>query len=296
MSRFYDLLTQADRMYGIPNAAPIPEEETQQHASYHHVTAASLAAETPIDALVAQAAPEAEALTRGSLTGKRIRAFLDPATRILPNVHDTGVVEYYRRLRTKLIQEQEANPFRSLMITSAKPQEGKSVTAMNLALSFAMLPSFSVLLIDGDLRRGSLSKWLRVDGEVPGFCNLLDGTATLDDVVLHCDELPLRFILHGRSDKSPAELLHSEKLGSHIGRLTEHFNLVIVDSSPVTAVADPQLIAGACDAVLVVTRAFYSTCKQLEKTVQELQRFRLLGAVLNAGTRVKRYGGYSAYY
>ena len=79
------------------------------------------------------------------------------------------MVERYRMLRTKILQEREKKFFRSLVVTSASPQEGKTVTVLNLALSFAALPSFRVLVIDGDMRKGSLGDWLGIDREQTGF-------------------------------------------------------------------------------------------------------------------------------
>jgi Mrp family chromosome partitioning ATPase len=111
------------------------------------------------------------------------RAKLDRRARLIPNTVDRTVVEHYRRLRTKLVQEHGKKPFGSVMVTSPNAQEGKSVTTLNLALSFAMLPSVRVLVIDGDLRRGSLGKWLGVHDR-PGLSNLIEGSAAMNDVIL----------------------------------------------------------------------------------------------------------------
>jgi non-specific protein-tyrosine kinase len=180
------------------------------------------------------------------------------------------------------------------MVTSPGPQDGKTVTALNLGLNFAMLPGFKILVVDGDLRRGSLGDWLGVE-EHAGLSNLLDGSASLDDVILKSSETSLHFIVRGTSQSSPGELLHSPRLSEHFRQIAAAFSLVLIDSPPVNLIADAQLLARACDAVLLIARAFSTTRKALEKTVQDLAPFRVIGTVLNAGTKgqpYRRYGGY----
>jgi capsular exopolysaccharide synthesis family protein len=242
-----------------------------------------------------EVAAETAAFTQRSLFRIIPKAKLDHHARVLPNAVDQAVVERYRRLRTKLMQEQATKPFRSLMVTSASPQEGKTVTVLNLGLSFAMLPDFKVLVVDGDIRRGSLGKWLGAD-EHRGLSNLIDGSANLEEVVLKADDLPVHFMARGNSPVSAAELLHSPELTNCFLRMTEYFSLVLIDSPPVNLVTDAQLLAKGCDAVLLVVRAFVTTRKSLERTVQDLQSFRVLGTVLNCGTRAQLDGRYRGYY
>jgi capsular exopolysaccharide synthesis family protein len=181
------------------------------------------------------------------------------------------------------------------VVTSPNPQEGKTVTVLNLGLSFAMLPSFKVLIVDGDLRRGSLGKWLGAD-EFPGLSNLVDGSASLEDVVLKNDDTPLHFVARGHSQTSAGELLHSPQLSAHFQQMAKYFSLLLIDSPPANLVTDTQLLAANCDAVLIIARAFTTSRKSLEKAVQDLQAFRVLGTVLNCGTRAKSYKHYRGYY
>ena len=217
---------------------------------------------------------------------------LDKRARLIPHGVSPVVVERYRMLRTKIMQEREKVPCRSLVVTSASPQEGKSVTVLNLALSFAMLPSFKVLVVDGDMRRGTLGNWLGVDKNQPGLSNVLDGSSQLEDVVLTSDELPMHFLVSGNSQ---APDLSSSHFTSHFRKMTEQFDLVLVDSPPANLVTDVQLLAANCDAVLLVARAFSTRRKAFEEAVHNLQPFRVIGTVLNAGT-VKRSSSYHGYY
>jgi capsular exopolysaccharide synthesis family protein len=158
-----------------------------------------------------------------------------------------------------------------------------------------MLPDFKVLVVDGDIRRGGLGKWLGVD-EYRGLSNLVDGSASLEDVVLKNDDLPVHFMARGNSSVPAGELLHSPQLSNCFQRMHDYFSLVLIDSPPVNLVTDAQLLAASCDAVLVVVRAFMTTRKSLEQTAQDLQNFRVLGTILNCGTRAQLDGRYRGYY
>jgi capsular exopolysaccharide synthesis family protein len=217
--------------------------------------------------------------------GTPTKVVMDEGARLIPHTVDPAVVEHYRRLRTKILHQQANTHFSSLMITSPGPQEGKTVTVINLGLSFALLPSFKVLMVDGDLRRGSLGNWLGMDENTPGLSNLLEGSVALEDVVLQCDDTPFAFIMRGNSKVPPAELLQSPQLASHFRAMGKHFDLVLVDSAPVNLLTDTQLLAGGCDAIVLIARAFTTTHKALKNAIQDLSPFNVIGTVLNGGPR-----------
>jgi capsular exopolysaccharide synthesis family protein len=231
------------------------------------------------------AAVEAEApAADGSSFGNTIVAAVSARARLLPSATNPMVVEHYRRLRTKILQQREARTIRTLMVTSASPQEGKTLTTLNLALSFALLPSFRVLVVEGDLRKGMIGGWLGVEPGLRGFGNLIEGSATLAEVVAKADGIPLHFMLRGNSLISPAELLNAPGLDRHFHEMAARFDLVLVDSPPVNLFTDAQLLAAHADAVLVVARAFSTRAQALERAVQELGPAKVIGAVLNAGS------------
>lgn len=220
---------------------------------------------------------------------------LDRRMPIISNDVDPSIVEHYRSLRTKILQQQTSKPFRTLVVTSPAPGEGKTLTVLNLGWSFAMLPSFRILLVDGDLRRGSLGASLGVDKH-PGLSNFIEGSAKLEEVVLQCEDVPLHFIGRGDSKISPSELLQSCELKTRFHELAEHFSLVLVDSPPANLISDVQLLAAGCDAVLLLARAFSTTRKTFEKAVHDVSSFRVIGSVLNGATRTNRYRYYRGYY
>ena len=307
MSRLFDALKEATRFR--ENAPGTATEKVWEELGIHGVAgvrahsrenkpleaesaspAAVLVESAPVASLRQEVAdpiaPEASVNV-----GHQAIAAIDKKARLIPNALDPIVVERYRMLRTKIMQEREQKPFKSLVIASANPQEGKTVTVFNLALSFAMLPSFRVLVVDGDMRRGTLGHWMGVDDNQLGLSNLLDGSAQLEDVVLRSPDLPMHFIVRGNSLVPDLQSYHFH---SHFRKMAEQFDLVLVDSPPVNAITDVQLLAGSCDAVLLVARAFSTSRKSFEQAVQNLQRFRLIGSVLNAGSaqRAHSYDGY----
>jgi capsular exopolysaccharide synthesis family protein len=214
---------------------------------------------------------------------------LSPVIRIIPNAVDPAIAEHYRMLRTKILQLQAERPFRSLVVTSPGPQEGKTVTVLNLGMSFAMVASLKVLVVDGDMRKGTMGRWLGVDDGQPGLSNLIDGSARLEDVVLKAEQVPMHFMVRGNTEVAD---LHASQLADHFQRLREQYDLVLVDTPPVNLVADVHLLAVNCDAVLLVARAFTTTRRAYEKAVEDLSPFQLIGTVLNAGTA----GGRPYYY
>jgi capsular exopolysaccharide synthesis family protein len=300
MSRFFELLnetTRSDRDISgnrtVPdlssgpvqrNDAPVTLDDMEQALS------ASVLSETPMP-VAGQRFPFDAAVGTDGIRATDTEVTLNGKARIIPQAVDHAVTEHYRRLRTKVLQQQKIKPFRTLLVTSPNPQEGKTLTVLNLGLSFAMLPSFKVLVLDGDLRRGSFGKMLGIHDR-PGFSNLIDGSAQLDDVVLKSDEFPLHFVVSGTSSVSPGELLQSDELRTQLQKMSEEFSLVLVDSPPVNLLTDTQLLAGSCDSVLLVARAFRSKRKSLEKAVQDLASFRVIGTVLNGGAPAEPYGGH----
>lgn len=305
MSRFYRALQEANRTasdliedVAVAEDGAKPEQDVPPIPDY----AAPIKLIAPANAPPVETYPESETRTRtlpvsvprNGSSGISAKVTLEQGAPLLPHAVDTVVVEYYRRLRAKIIQEQERKPFRSLVVTSPAPEDGKSVTALNLALTFGMLPEYKVLLVDGDLRRGRMGQMLGAEDH-PGLNNLIEGSAELDDVILKCDEIPVHFMVRGSATTPPGELLHSSRLIPQIQKMTERFSLVLVDSPPVNLVADAQLLAAGCDAVLLVARAFATSRKALQRTVQDLSPFRVIGTVLNCGMRADLYRHYKYY-
>lgn len=295
MSRFYDALTEASRSAAV--AAKLDEATDVEH---HPAPPAENCGVSRDDACAVKAAHEAVEVNgsgkaAGVSSGALAQIRFDPAARLLPNSARSVVVEQYRRLRTKIFQERASNAFCSVAITSPEPQSGKTVTALNLALSCAMLPNCRVLLVDGDLRRGAVGAYLGLESR-PGLSDAIEGTVRLEDAIVRSNEISADFLLRGNSKIPPAELLFSEAAAAQFRKMREGYDLVIVDTPPITLVADTQMIVANCDGVILVVRAFSTSRKALEKATQDLNSARIIGAVLNGGTRAQVYRGYGGYY
>ena len=141
---------------------------------------------------------------------------------------------------------------RTLLVTSAQPAEGKSTSSVAIARAFARMGK-SVLLIDGDLRNPSLHKMLGGNNRA-GFSSALAGS-DLNDLLQPTEQEHLTLLPSGPRPPSPADLLSSQALPDVLGRLAEHFDLVIIDGPPVMGLADATLLGNASEGVLFISGA-----------------------------------------
>ena len=318
MSRFYDVLRQASRSLHGPGeqandlpaevadllaavsesgASPVVAAQASPVEEESRTTDPLLGAEDWAEGDVSpptEKTPAAPIPRNGSL-GTSTDTRLDHKARLLPHTADSMIAEHYRLLRTQILQQQAMRMFRSVLVTSPGPGEGKTVTLLNLGLTFAMLPSFKVLVVDGDLRRGDMGKWLGLQKDHAGLSDLIEGSTPLEEAVFKSPGIPVSFMVRGNSKLSPPELLHSPRLRAGLQEMTAQFDLVLVDSPPANLLTDAQLLASACDAVLVVVRAFMTSQKALEEAMQKLLAFRVIGSVLNGGLTIRSNYGYSYY-
>ncbi|MCV7343913.1 polysaccharide biosynthesis tyrosine autokinase [Mycolicibacterium rhodesiae] len=192
---------------------------------------------------------------------------------------NSAAAEAFRKLRTNLQFLSVDNPPRLIVVTSSSPGEGKSTTSINIALALAEA-DHNVLLVDGDLRRPSLAKYLDLVGQV-GFSSVLSGAATLDDVLQPTKFPRLTVLTAGEIPPNPSELLGSLSARKLLNELRARFDYVIVDSSPLLAVTDGAVLAAGADGALVVARFGETKRDQLAHAVGTLKDVdaSLLGAV-----------------
>lgn len=189
-------------------------------------------------------------------------------------------------------------PLRSLMVSSAAPEEGKSTVLISLAWACSQMGK-RLLLVDSDLRRPALSKVFRLP-EGPGLTDLLSGKDDGDQLFV-----PLREGVHvlrsGAAHPAPQSLLTPERAGRLLAQLQTRADLVLFDSAPLAAISDNFHLAALVDGVIVVARAGETQKHDLIRIKAELERFgaRILGIVLNGlpPSAVRQYyGKYYAYY
>jgi capsular exopolysaccharide synthesis family protein len=218
---------------------------------------------------------------------------------LLPNVGTLGKrswmgVEAYRGLRTRLLRVQ-ANGLRSLCITSATQGEGKTLTTMNLALSFGQLPDSRVLVVDGDLRTGGLTNLFGRSGEL-GLGEVLEGKAKFEDAIVRTNLSSVYLCGAGNRTTAAPELFVKSIWKDFIGWCVETFSLVVVDCTPIVGLSDFELTADACGGVLLVVRSHYTQRDILRDSVAQLDKKKVLGIVFNGEIGKKPHHYYGYYY
>jgi capsular exopolysaccharide synthesis family protein len=230
----------------------------------------------------------------------------NPSLHSLPALEQRGpVVEQFRSLRSRMQAFRDLNTLKSTLISSARPQEGKSFVAINLAITFARHKGRRILLIDGDMRRATLHNLLGAP-EGPGLTEYLAGKATLIDVMQRPKPsetgtpLPpglasLVFIPGGLASDKAGDLSGNHRFERLIAEAAPHFHWIVVDSSPVNLVSDSVNLARACDGVLLVARGGRTKFEAAQRALAELKASKVLGFVLNAVESQPATGGYYGY-
>lgn len=203
--------------------------------------------------------------------------------------------EAYRMLRTNIQFFNVDNPLRTIAVTSATPGEGKTTTTCNLAVSFARNGQ-RVLIIDADLRRPAVHKAFRLPNTSGVSTALVSTAREFDDFVQFSGIENLWVLTSGPVPPNPAEMVGSQRMKQMIEHFSDVYDLVIVDSPPMLAVADPVLLGMQVDGVVLTMRSGKVTKETAVHAVRSLigGKCHLLGIVLNA---VKRGGeGHQRYY
>jgi succinoglycan biosynthesis transport protein ExoP len=193
------------------------------------------------------------------------------------------MAESYRALRTSLLLTSLGAPPKTILVTSALPQEGKTTTSINTAIVLAQKGT-RVLLIDADLRRPSIHKTLGM-GPRTGLSNVLTGNATLQQATVRSSILPSLFVLPaGTPPPNPAELLASSHMKDALAELREQYDHIVVDTPPTLSVTDAVVMSTRADAVVLVIRSGQTTKQALRRARDLLMQVnaRVAGVLLNA--------------
>lgn len=210
---------------------------------------------------------------------------------------NSGIAEAFRKLRTNLNFLAVDNPPRVIVVTSSVPEEGKSTTAINIALALAEA-DHNVVLVDGDMRRPMVHKYLDLVGTV-GLSTVLSGAVPLTEAVQESKFAGLSVLTAGVKPPNPSELLGSHVSQKILAELASLFDYVIVDSSPLLAVTDAAILAANSDGAIVMARFGQTKRQQLKDAVGALTDVdaNLLGAVFTMiPARVGSYSYSYSYY
>ncbi|MBW4780772.1 polysaccharide biosynthesis tyrosine autokinase [Rhodococcus fascians] len=188
--------------------------------------------------------------------------------------------EAFRELRTNLQFLEVDHPPRVIVVTSAIPSEGKTTTAVNLAVALAEA-GHHVALVEGDLRRPRVSKYMGLIGSV-GMSTVLAGQATVEEVLQPTKYEGLQAMASGPIPPNPSELLGSEASRALLVELRSRFDYVIVDGAPLLPVTDSAVLTTHADGALLVTRYGHTKSNELARAIGNLETIgaRVLGVVL----------------
>jgi protein-tyrosine kinase len=187
--------------------------------------------------------------------------------------------EHYRSLRSRIAQLERDHAVRAIQVTSPGKGDGKTVTALNLALTMAQEFQRRVLLIDADLRHPRVHEMLGLEPG-PGLVDVLTGTASLQDALVEIPSQHLTVLRAGRAYDRPAEMLGSAPMRRLLDSLRAQFDRIVVDSAP-AVVTDPAALAPIVDGLLLVIRSGVTTKPAIARAIGSLGSPKLLGLVFN---------------
>ena len=181
-----------------------------------------------------------------------------------------------------------------ILVTSAVAGEGKTSTILNLAWAIAQSKEKRVLVIDGDLRRPSVSSYLGLDFEL-GFGEVINEVSDALPSIVRVADSSLYILSSSREAAQPAESLSKERVGETLSELRRYFDYILIDAPPVVAFADARLLANHADAIIVVVRAGLAGHSTVERAIEALPSNRILGVVLNGADQMSEVGYYGYY-
>jgi protein-tyrosine kinase len=214
-------------------------------------------------------------------------------TRLAVSVYkDPILAEQFRFLGARLHRDQAGATLKRIMVTSASPGDGKTLTALNLALILSESYRRRVLLIDADLRRPSIHEITQI-GPMDGLSERLKSKEDRKLSVVRLTRT-LTLLPAGQPDADPMSTLTSPRMQRILDDASALFDWVVLDTPPVGTVADAGLLAAMTDAVLFVVRAGHTRCPEVHEAIATVGRDRIFGVVLNGVERLDTRG-YSGY-
>lgn len=212
---------------------------------------------------------------------------------VLTGIDDNKVVDTYRLLRTRVLSRMRQNRWKSLGITSAGKNDGKTLTAVNLAISIAMKQNHSVVIVDTDLRNPSVAKAFGIEPKF-GLADYLSSDVPLGKVLINPGIDGLNIIPGNQHTHTPSELLSSLKMSRLAKDLKSQYQSIIViyDLPPVLVGDDVVAFAPNLDAVLFVVEEGSTDSSRLKKSVSLLEDLNIIGSVLNKSKQTSDQEGY----
>ena len=217
---------------------------------------------------------------------------------VAANDYNLPITEEYRKLKSIVIQMTAKTPGQNLLlISSSIGGEGKSVTALNLAISLAQEHDREVLIIDADLRKPSIARYLRLT-QKKGLAECLKEGLDVNEALIKTGLGNLSFLPAGAPDNNPVELYSSQKMSALLAGMKERFSngFVIIDCSPVLPFAEARILANLVDGVIYVVKEGGTSLANIEEGLNALFEATVIGLVYNKATTASLSGGYHYYY
>jgi polysaccharide biosynthesis transport protein len=205
--------------------------------------------------------------------------------------------EAFKALRTRVqFSKVGKNILKTILVTSAAPGEGKTIISLNLAGAFAQ-DNKKTLLIDADLRKPRIHSLFN-QLKSPGFTDYFFENATLDEIIRPSQLENLHIITTGTLPPNPSELLGSERMVDFLNEMRDKYDVIILDSAPVIAVTDTEILSRLVDATMIVVSTDSTLLNLVEKAVQLVKNdySLFIGTVLNKFSYKAGYGPYYKYY
>ena len=217
--------------------------------------------------------------------------------RLVAITHPTSsYCEEYRSLRTHVLHKSQRQKLQSIVVASANPGEGKSVTALNLSWLLAQTDGVKCLIIDSDLRMPSLADYLGIETD-KGLSHVLTGHATLAESIVRIEPSGLHILPGGDARNDVAEMISGPRFKEILSEAREMFDYVIIDAPPLGIFTDATVLINHADGAMLVVRANRTRCSALERLLEPIPKDRILGVVLNQSEDVleESHYGYGYY-
>jgi len=222
------------------------------------------------------------------------RVQIPPEGRVIVHSYPRSLgADRFRLLRTRLTELTAKVKVKTLLVTSPMPQDGKSTVALNLATALAEHGKRTVLLLEADFSRPSLSRILGVSPG-PGLAECLQGDSDPIAALLRIEPLGWYFLRAGTSVSNPSELVQSARFSPLVAMFEARFDWILLDAPPIAPIADILALRAQADGCLLVVRAGQTQREAVEEAVRQLGREHVLGVVLNGVEGLSR--NYSKYY